>query len=130
CTLAKLDGAEVGRRRALALFGRARAADARGEDRAALDLARKAHGLLPELAPITAFAARLHAAAGEAKKARRLLEDGWKRAPHPELAEVWRRNGEDPAALARSNPEHPESLLLLSEDALRRGDCEEARRHL
>ena len=129
-TLAKLNGAEVGRRRALALFGRARAADGRGEERAALELARKAHGLLPELAPITAFAARLHAAAGEARKARKLLEDGWGRAPHPELAEVWRQIGEDVAALARTNPEHPESLLLLAEESLRKGERDEARRRL
>jgi HemY protein len=130
-TLAKLDGGGGGRRRALTLFGRARAADARGEERAALDFARKAHGLAPELAPITVFAARLHAAGGEAKKARKLLEDGWARAPHPELVEAWRALDDGaPDALARLNPEHPESRLLLAEEALRKGERDEARRQL
>jgi HemY protein len=130
-TLTKLDGAGAGRRRALTLFGRARAADARGEERAALDFARKAHGLAPELASITVFAARLHAAGGETKKARKLLEDGWARAPHPELADAWRALGDGaPEPLARANPEHPESRLLLAEEALRKGEREEARRLL
>ena len=129
-TLGKLNGAD-GRRRALVLFGRARAADGRGEERVALELARKAHGLAPALAPITVFAARLHAAAGETKKARRLLEDGWGTAPHPELGEAWRALGEgDAGTLARGNVEHPESQLLLGEEALRKGELDEARRHL
>ena len=84
-----LVGPEAARRQAIVLFAQARAAAERGESKRALELARKAHDQLPEFSPATALAGRLHGAAGEMRKARKLLRAGWQRAPHPDILAAW-----------------------------------------
>jgi len=127
---------ELVRRRAIVLFCEAREADARGEEKRALELARKVHGLLPGFVPATALAARLAAAGGDRRKARKLAEDGWRHGPHPELAAVWQEllREETPAnalaaarRLAASEAGHGESRLLVAEAALAADVRDEAR---
>jgi len=123
------------RRRGLSLFGEAQAADERGESRQALALARKGHDWLPDFVPATALLARLQIAAGDNRRARRLLQDAWRRAPHPELATVWLGLTPDAGAAERlqaldklvvGNPEHTESRLVLAAAALAAREDERA----
>jgi HemY protein len=67
----------------------ARAAEAAGERAAALAAADAAVKGAPGLAPAAALAARLHAVAGETKKAGAILRDAWRIAPHPDLAQAF-----------------------------------------
>ena len=66
-----------------------------------------------------------------------MLADGWKRAPHPEIAALALAPVTDKLARAKAAqqltaglPEHPESHLLLARTALDAGVVGEARRHL
>jgi len=132
----KLIGEDEGRRRrGLSLFGEAQAAEARGESKQALALARKAHEWLPDFVPATALLARLQIAAGDNRRARRLLQDAWRRQPHPQLAPVWLAMTPDADAAARLKaldklvvgaPEHAESRLALAAAALEAHEAERA----
>ncbi|MDP6343141.1 MAG: heme biosynthesis HemY N-terminal domain-containing protein, partial [Alphaproteobacteria bacterium] len=134
-----LDGAAADRRRALVLFAQALAAEAQGETKRALELARKAHGLAADFVPATAMAGRLHGAANDGRKARRLLREGWQRLPHPELLAAWRSLDpqQQPAArlqavreLTADNPGHEESRVALAEAAIAAGQWDLARDQL
>jgi len=123
------------RQRMIALYCEALAAEANGEPRRALALVRNAHDLEPDFVPATAFLARLLSADGAARKARKLLEDGWRRGPHPALAVAYlgMNDSEDAEALLASvrkliagNPDHEESHLLLAAAALRTATYDEA----
>ncbi len=131
--------AEAARRRAVVLFAQAQAAQAAGEVRRALDLARKAHRHDPKFAPATALTASLHLAAGERRKARKMLEDGWKQEPHPELAKAFAalEPDEQPDArlkrlhgVAALRPSPATSKLMLAEAALAADDFDLARKQL
>jgi HemY protein len=123
------------RQRMIALYAEALAAEANGEPRRALALARNAHDLVPDFVPATAFLARMLAADGAERKARKLLEDGWRRGPHPALAAAYlgMTGGEDGEArlvavrkLIAGNPDHEESRLLLAAALLRTAAYDEA----
>ncbi len=127
------------RRRALALLGQAHRAEAEGAPRQALDKARKALERAPDLVPAATLAIRLAAAAGDSRRARRLLDEAWRRAPHPDLAATWAElgAGDDGAArlaaaeaLAALAPENPESRLLVAAAAIEAGAWEKARGQL
>lgn len=93
---------------------------------AAGDMADEAARLCPGLVPATALAGRLQAAAGDPRRAARVLETGWRHSPHPDIADAY---GEvvpgAPARdrltrirnLARIAPEHAESALALAQAA-------------
>ena len=124
------------RRQAIVKFAQALAASEEGESRRALELARKAHDQLPEFAPATALAGRLHSAAGETKKASRLLLNGWRAAPHPELLAAWLdiHPSEEPVRrlvavqkLIADDPDGEESRLALAQAALEAGEFALAR---
>ncbi len=134
-----LNAAEVPRRRAVVLAERARAMRAGGSDDDALALAREAHKLAPGLVAATALAAELLAAQGKRRAASRLVEDGWKRAPDPELARAFAAIAPGETAIERvkrferlhqSNPGHPESHIALAEAALEAELWGSARAHL
>jgi HemY protein len=93
----------------------------------ALRLAREAADLAPDLVPATALAGRLLARRGDLRKATRLLEKGWKLAPHPDLARIYLdvRSGDSASerlnrakTLADLAPHDLESQLVLARAAM------------
>lgn len=79
---------EASRRRAVLLTARATAlidADPQGARTAALE----ANKLLPDFVPAAVAAGRVLFRQNELRKGSRLLETAWKKAPHPELADVY-----------------------------------------
>ena len=104
-----------------------------------LDLAREAHKLAPGLIPASALLAELLIEAGDGRRAARLLEQAWGRAPHPDLAALYlRARGVDDrierlkllGRLTAGNPAHAESHLARARAALEARLWGEARRHL
>lgn len=51
--------------------------------------ALEAHELAPDLVPATVIAGRLLTRAGEIKRAVKVLEEGWRANPHPDIAEAY-----------------------------------------
>ena len=101
----------------------------------ALALARQAWEADASLAPAALGYARRLRAAGQDRRAERVLADTWAIRPHPDLAAfvlapVTQPQDALPAArkLAAGNPEHAETHLLLSRAALAGGEIAEARR--
>jgi HemY protein len=125
--------------RAVLLHERSRAAEAAGDQRQALQLAAKAHGLEPGFAPATQRYAELLRVGGWARRAMKAIETAWHEAPHPDLAQAWSALAPDATPvervkhaerLAAANPEHRESRLALARAALEAKLWGEARRHL
>ena len=134
-----LAGAEAARRQAVVLFAQARAAAELGESKRALELARKAHAQLPDFSPATALAGRLYGAGGEARKAQRLLREGWRTSPHPDLLAAWLDIHPTDHAEARlavvqkliaDHQGGTESRLALAQAALDAGEFDLAREQL
>ncbi len=71
------------------LMERARESADDAETEAALQQARRAHELDPGLTPAAVMLARAQAAKGNARRARKVLEDSWAVAPHPDLAAAY-----------------------------------------
>lgn len=103
----------------------------------ALRIAREAIKLAPDLIPAYVVAGRLLARKGDIRRGGRLLEDGWRVAPHPELARAYLdlRPGDsatDRLSRARSLTkvfaDHPESRLTLSRAALEARDFDLVRK--
>lgn len=122
--------------RAALLVERARGAETPAES---LDLVAKARENQPDFVPAIVAEARLLAAGGRTEKARKLIDDRWSSAPHPDLAatlrELW--PGESPSFLLRKMqtmvgklPDHPESRLAVAEMALDGSFWGEARAQL
>ncbi len=102
----------------------------------ARELATEAARLAPDLIPAAALAGRLHGAAGNLRKAARMIEKAWAASPHPELAEIYadlrpgdtaRERLQRVKALAEKTPSHPESMLAVTRAALEANDFGEAR---
>ncbi|MDP6708315.1 MAG: heme biosynthesis HemY N-terminal domain-containing protein [Alphaproteobacteria bacterium] len=134
-----LAGAAAQRRRALALYGQALAAEAEGAPRRALDKARKAQDRAPDFVPAAVLAIRLTAAAGDRRRARRLFEAAWRRRPHPALAQVSSELDIGADAEARLKAlktvavpvaDDLESRLLIAAHAIEAGDWDGARGQL
>ncbi|MDE0943672.1 MAG: heme biosynthesis protein HemY [Alphaproteobacteria bacterium] len=134
-----LVGVEATRRQAIVLFAQAQAAADRGESKQALELARKAHAQLPEFSPATALAGRLHGAASDLRKARRLLLDGWRKAAHPDILAAWLdiHPSDDPEkrldavqTLIVQHEGDDESRMALAKAALDAGEFDTARTQL
>jgi HemY protein len=94
---------------------------------AARSLARRAFRGMPSFAPGALAATTTAQALGHSREARRVLEQAWQVAPHPELAKAYAdlEPGEPPAErlrrfarLERRNPGHPETLLTIAELAI------------
>jgi HemY protein len=94
----------------------------------AAELERQAFQADPGFAPAALAHARRLREGGSARRARAVLEEAWARAPHPDLAAPYLAEEPDPLmrvkaaeALARHNPGHPESRLLMARTALDAG---------
>lgn len=111
-----IPAADAPRHRAALLAERARLAAALGRTEEALTLAQKAHDQDPALVPAAALLATLRARTGNAKAARRAVENAWRTQPHPDLAEAWGTIGGDADALARVK--HFEALVALDPAAV------------
>lgn len=131
-----IDRATARRQRAVLLTAKALDLSDLGAAEEALDLAREAAKLAPDLIPAAALAGRLMAETGDDRRAGIVLEKTWKRAPHPDLAEVYvhirpgdsaqdrlRRAG----YLNKMTPGHPEALLAVAHAALQARDFARAR---
>ncbi len=125
-----------GRRRAKGALATA-AANAELDSAAGLRLARQAWKEDPALAPAALAYARRLREAGREGRAQGVIRQSWAVAPNPDLAAFALAPVEDKLArmqaaqrLTKSNPDHPESRLLLAATALDAGLLGEARRHL
>ncbi|HEY6430873.1 MAG TPA: heme biosynthesis HemY N-terminal domain-containing protein [Acetobacteraceae bacterium] len=113
------------------------AANAELDPAAGLRLARQAWKEDPALAPAALAYARRLREAGREGRAQGVIRQSWAVAPHPDLAAFALAPVQDKLArvqaaqrLTKSNPDHPESRLLLAATALDAGLLGEARRHL
>ncbi|WP_299859963.1 heme biosynthesis HemY N-terminal domain-containing protein [uncultured Roseobacter sp.] len=99
----------------------------------------EANKLSPDLIPAAVMAAHSYIEKGKPRLATRLLKKAWDVAPHPDLAaafaaiepeETSEQRLKRFAALTRSNPQHPETRMLLAELHIANEDFPEARRAL
>ena len=134
-----LTAQEARRRKAIARWGQARAAEAAGRGNEALEHAAEAHKLEPGFVPAAVLAARLAHAAGKMRKAGAIILAAWPQSPHPDLAAAYRDlKPDEPAAerskriekLAAANPGAAESRIALAQAALEAEDGTGARHHL
>lgn len=100
-------------------------------------LTRQALKADPSFTPAVLARAGQLRAGGREKNALAVLADGWKRAPHPDIAALALAPVTDKLARAQAAqqltsglPDHPETHLLLARTALDAGVVGEARRHL
>ena len=113
------------------------AAQAEPDAAAALRLAKQAWKQSPGFAPAAlAYAQRLKAA-GRDLKAFDVIREAWRANPQPELCDFWLNSIADPLVrvreagrIAATNPEHPETHLMLARVSLHAGLTGEARHHL
>ena len=132
--------AEPGQRReAGLLLEQARAAGAAGDGREAAKLAERALDAAPQFMPAILFACGQSLALGRRSQAEKLIAKAWAEAPHPGLAQYFNQihSQDDTLArakhfenLAKRNPEHAESHLLLASGALEAKLWGSARSHL
>ncbi|MBF0094402.1 MAG: heme biosynthesis protein HemY [Alphaproteobacteria bacterium] len=110
-----------------------------GDRAGALKLARQALEHQPDLIPAAVLAVRLFTAEGKERKAAAVVEEAWRQAPHPELAQacfgIWPEDGvlrraQRAERLAAFNPDHPESRLTVAEAFLEAGLWGQARSQL
>jgi HemY protein len=130
-----IDKAVATRRRAVLLTAQAQAAED-GAPEKALELAREAHRLAPDLVPAAAIAGRVLAAQGNTPRAARVLLKTWRLSPHPDLAAAYAyaRPGDSPRDrlnrmrhLARLTPHDSEGPIALAIAAIEAREWEEAR---
>jgi len=125
--------------RAALLVERAREALAADRNAEAVDLAGKASDSRDGFVPAVIAQARAEAGSGKPKRATRLIEDAWSSHPHPDLAAAFLALVPDEAAdvtlrrvteLARRNPDHPETAMMVAEAALAADAFDSARQAL
>ncbi len=130
-----IDRATAERRRAVLLAGQAQAVEDSDPERA-LRLALEAHGLAEDLVPAAAIAGRLLASKGNTPRVAKLIQQTWRRSPHPELviAYAFARIGDSPRdrlqrikQLAMQAPMSIESPIALAMAAIEAKDWQEAR---
>lgn len=106
------------------------------DPRSALALAREALELAPTFPPSAVVAARLTAAAGDLRRAAKILETAWREASHPDLADAYVHLRPGDAAgdrlsrartLARIAPHDPESVVMLARAEAEAQDLSAAR---
>ena len=127
-------------RRQRAVLLTARALSLENTDRAtASELAQEAVKLAPGLVPAAALGGRLLAAAGDRRKAGRILEAAWREGPHPDIADAYadlvpgasaRERLSRVRMLARLAEGHLESRLAAARAALDAHEFAEARASL
>ncbi|MGJ3232060.1 MAG: hypothetical protein ACFE0P_09695 [Oceanicaulis sp.] len=124
--------------RAVLLTAEARRIEAEDPETAA-KLAERAADASPGFAPAAELAGRLLASARRHRKAADILEEAWKRHPHPALARAYgelrksdtrAKRAERLRSLADLNPDHRESRVLKADTAIDQGNANEARSNL
>jgi HemY protein len=122
-----IDRPTATRWRALLYHQRAAAQRAAGRPYEALYLARKAHKMQPDFAPIAVQASALAEQTAQPRIARKVLETAWKARPHPALAKAYLglSGNASPSErlelvqrLHQLQPQHLESELALAEQAI------------
>ena len=130
--------ADADRRRAVLLTAQAQALEESNADRA-IALAMEAHALALDLVEPAAIAGRLFSSRGQTAKVARVIEQTWKRAPHPDLAiaYAYARSGDSPRDrlervknLARTTPHSVEAPIAVASTAIEAHDWAEARKAL
>ncbi|MGI9489270.1 MAG: heme biosynthesis protein HemY [Geminicoccaceae bacterium] len=115
------------RHRAILLHLQAEKKDEEGRHQEAFDNAKKAHKLLPSLAPIAVNAAKLAIKTDRHRAARKMLETSWKVEPHPALARAFAGLSKDQSPtdryktferLHQLNPSSLEGEMALAEQAV------------
>ncbi len=126
------------RRRGVILTAQAQALEDSNAERA-LTLAMEAHSLAPDLVEAGAIAGRLFSSRGQTSKVARVIEQTWRRAPHPDLAVAYAyaRPGDSPKDrldrvknLARTTPHSVEAPIAVAHAAIEAHDWTEARKAL
>ena len=126
------------RRRAVILTAQAQALEDANPERA-LALANEAHTLALDLVEAAAIAGRIYSSRGQTAKVARVIEQTWKRAPHPDLAiaYAYARPGDSPRdrlervkSLARTTPHSVEAPIAVASTAIEAHDWAEARKAL
>ena len=121
-----IDAETATRHRAILHHLQAEKKDGEGRIQEAFDNAKKAHKLLPGLAPIAVNAAKLAIKTERQRAARKLLEASWKAQPHPALARALasQNSGQSPTdryrmfeRLHQLNPSSLEGEMALAEQA-------------
>ncbi len=130
------DKKQASRDRAALYFSQALEADLSGAGDEASSLVAKALKEQPDFVPAVLLAAKFQKAGGDRRKASKIIKTAWQKSPHPDLAAAYSALDamETPTeqlrrikALIESAPGHEESLITLSEAALRAEHYEEAR---
>ena len=120
-------------------YCRAKEAELAGEWDQATTLVQKALRTRKDFLPAVLMAVRIDLDGGKKRRAVRTLENAWRVTPHPDITEAYKFIEADEVAdaryrrlqkLAKSNPDHIESHLLLSALALKSGRHAEAQKHL
>lgn len=134
-----IDAATAKHRRAVLTLERSRDAAADGSDATAMDAAKAAHALDPDLVPASVQHARLLAGSGRLAHAEAAIEAAWARGPHPDLATAYAElePGADDLArfrrlqrLAKVSGDDPVAHHALAAQAVEAKLWGEARRHL
>jgi HemY protein len=133
-----IDKAVANRRRAVLLTAQAQPLEDTSPEQA-LELAREAHRLAPDLVPAAAVAGRILASQGNTPRAARVLLKTWRLAPHPDLAAAYAyaRPGDSPRDrlnrmrhLARLTAYDNEGPIALAVTAIEAREWDEARKAL
>ena len=126
------------RRRAVLLTAQARDAEDTQMD-TALALATEANKLAPDLIPAAEIAGRILASKGNTAKASKVLQECWKRGPHPDIAAVYAyaRPGDSTndrlkrvKQLGELAPRNMESVIAVASAAIEAKDWKTAREWL
>lgn len=126
------------RRRAVILTAQAQALEDSNAEKA-LALAMEGHNLAPDLVEAGAIAGRIFSSRGQTGKVARVIEQTWKRAPHPDLAVAYAhaRPGDSPKDrlervknLARATPHSVEAPIAVAHAAIEAHDWTEGRKAL
>ncbi|MEM8970978.1 MAG: heme biosynthesis HemY N-terminal domain-containing protein [Pseudomonadota bacterium] len=123
------------RRRAVLLAGQAQDAEDTDPERA-MNLALESHKLAPDLVPAAAVAGRLLSSRGNTPRATKVLQQTWRKAPHPDLAVAYAyaRLGDSPRdrlervkQLAALAPNVSESPIAVANAAIEAREFDVAR---
>lgn len=130
-----VDKAKARRLKAVLLTARANEIEL-GEPEKCRALALEAHSLAQDLVPAAAVAGRVLARLGDVRRASKIIEQTWKRTPHPDLAEAYSHIRQGDAArdrlkrmrgLAALRPTSDEGAFAIAEAAIDAREFDEAR---
>ena len=122
-----IDAETANRYRAILLHLQSEKKADEGRQQEAFDNAKKAHKLLPSLAPIAVNAANLAVRNDRHRAARKMLETSWKAQPHPAIARALAQQNADQSPtdryktferLHQLNPSSLEGEMALAERAV------------